>query len=126
MKRILSLALALALALTLPGCGTAVADYTVLTADPVAATYDGSTEPAQTALAGFGLDLLRGIRDQTEKPALVSPLSAALALSMAANGADGDTLEQFEAVLSGGAGLDVLNALCQELTADYEASSARS
>ena len=120
MKRILSLALALALVLTLPGCGTAAADYTVLTADPVAITYDGSTEPAQTALAGFGLDLLRGTRDQTEKPALVSPLSAALALSMVANGAGGNTLEQFEAVLSGGAGLDMLNALCQELTADYQ------
>ena len=120
MKRALALALALTLALALPGCGTAAADYTVLTADPVAAAYDGSTEPAQTALAGFGLDLLRGTRDQTGEPALVSPLSAALALSMAANGADGDTLAQMEAVLSGGAGLDVLNALCQALTADYE------
>ena len=120
MKRALALALALTLALTLPGCGTAAADYTVLTADPVSAAYDGSTEPAQTALAGFGLDLLRGTRDQTGEPALVSPLSAALALSMAANGADGDTLEQLEAVLSGGAGLDMLNALCQALTADYE------
>ena len=120
MKRALALALALTLALALPGCGTAAADYTVLTAEPVSAAYDGSTEPAQTALAGFGLDLLRGTRDQTGEPALVSPLSAALALSMAANGADGDTLEQFEAVLSGGAGLDVLNALCQDLTADYQ------
>ena len=120
MKRALALILALTLALALPGCGTAAADYTVLTADPIAVTYAGSTEPAQTSLAGFGLDLLRGIRDQTGEPALVSPLSAALALSMAANGADGDTLKQFEAVLSGGAGLDVLNALCQALTADYE------
>ena len=120
MKRALALILALTLALALPGCGTAAADYTVLTADPVSAAYDGSTEPAQTALAGFGLDLLRGTRDQTGEPALISPLSAALALSMAANGADGDTLEQFEAVLSGGAGLDMLNALCQELTADYQ------
>ena len=120
MKRALALILALTLALALPGCGTAAADYTVLTAEPVSAAYDGSTEPAQTALAGFGLDLLRGTRDQTGEPALVSPLSAALALSMAANGADGDTLAQFEAVLSGGAGLDVLNALCQELTADYQ------
>lgn len=120
MKRALALILALTLALALPGCGTAAADYTVLTADPVAVTYDGSTEPAQTALAGFGLDLLRGARGQTGEPALVSPLSAALALSMAANGAGGDTLAQFEAVLSGGAGLDVLNALCQDLTADYQ------
>ena len=120
MKRALALILALTLALALPGCGTAAADYTVLTADPVSAAYDGSTEPAQTALAGFGLDLLRGTRDQTGEPALVSPLSAALALSMAANGADGDTLAQMEAVLSGGAGLDMLNALCQDLTADYQ------
>ena len=120
MKRALALILALTLALALPGCGQAAADYTQLTAAPIAVTYEGSTEPAQTALAGFGLDLLRGTRDQTGEPALVSPLSAALALSMAANGADGDTLEQFEAVLSGGAGLDVLNALCQELTADYQ------
>lgn len=120
MKRAPALALALTLALAFPGCGTAAADYTVLTAEPVSAAYDGSTEPAQTALAGFGLDLLRGIRDQTGEPALVSPLSAALALSMAANGAGGDTLKQFEAVLSGGAGLDVLNALCQDLTADYQ------
>ena len=120
MKRALALILALTLALALPGCGQTAADYTVLTADPVSAAYDGSTEPAQTALAGFGLDLLRGTRDQTGEPALISPLSAALALSMAANGADGDTLAQFEAVLSGGAGLDVLNALCQALTADYQ------
>ena len=54
MKRALALILALTLALALPGCGTAAADYTVLTADPVSAAYDGSTEPAQTALAGFG------------------------------------------------------------------------
>ena len=51
-----------------------------------------------------------GTWDQTEKPPPGLP-SAALALSMASNGADGDTLEQFEAVLSGEAGLDVLNAL---------------
>ena len=33
MKRALALILALTLALALPGCGTAAADYTVLTAD---------------------------------------------------------------------------------------------
>ena len=123
MKRILSLALALTLALTLPGCGTAAADYTVLTAEPISVQYDGPPELAETAreaVAALGLDLLRGARDQTGEPALVSPLSVVLALSMAANGADGDTLAQMEAVLSGGAGLDVLNALCQDLTEDYE------
>ena len=120
MKRILSLALVLTLSLTLlAGCAGS-ADVTELTADPIAVAYDGSTEPAETALAGFGLDLLRGARERSGQAALISPLSAALALSMAANGADGDTLTQFEAVLAGGAGLDMLNALCQELTAGYE------
>ena len=121
MKRILSLALVLTLSLTLlAGCGASAADVTELTADPIVVAYDGSTEPAETALAGFGLDLLRGARERSGEPALISPLSAALALSMAANGAEGDTLTQFEAVLAGGAGLDMLNALCQELTAGYE------
>ena len=121
MKRILSLALVLTLSLTLlAGCGASAADVTELTADPIVVAYDGSTEPAETALAGFGLDLLRGARESSGEAALISPLSAALALSMAANGAEGDTLTQFEAVLAGGAGLDMLNALCQELTAGYE------
>ena len=121
MKRTLALALLCALALALPGCGQAAAQVSELTADPIAIAYDGSTELAETALAGFGLDLLRGTRDRTGADALVSPLSVALALSMAANGAEGDTLTQLERVLSGGAGLDMLNALCQELTAGYEA-----
>ena len=120
MKRILSLALVLTLSLSLlAGCGASAADVTELTADPIVVAYDGSIEPAETALAGFGLDLLRGARESSGQAALISPLSAALALSMAANGADGDTLTQFKAVLSGGAGLDMLNALCQNLTAGY-------
>ena len=123
MKRLLSLTLACTILLSLlSGCGVA-ADYEVLTADPVSVNYDAPPELARTAeaaMASLGLDLLRDTRDQLGEPALVSPLSVALALSMAANGAGGDTLAQMEAVLSGGAGLDVLNALCRDLTDSYE------
>lgn len=50
---------------------------------------------------------------------LLSPFSAAIALSMTANGADGDTLAAFEAVL--GADTEALNANAAQLMADYAA-----
>ena len=125
MKRMLSLALTAALSLSLlSGCGQAAARYEELTADAVyAVNYDGPPELAQAvdqAAASLGLDLVRAVRAEGEPSPLLSPLSILLALSMAANGAEGDTLAQMEAVLSGGSGLDVLNAVCQELTRTYE------
>lgn len=125
MKRMLSLALLCALTLSLlPGCGQATAHYEELTADAVyTVNYDGPPELSQAvdqAAADLGLNLLRTVRAEGEPSPLLSPLSVLLALSMAANGADGDTLAQFEAVLSGGSGLDVLNAVCQNRTQTYE------
>ena len=126
MKRTLALALLCALALALPGCGQAAAQVNELTAQPIPLsdtqmTEQGAAVPnVYAALSQFGVDMLLGAREEAGEPALVSPLSAALALSMAANGSDGDTLAQFEAVLSGGAGLDALNAACQALTRLYE------
>ena len=54
---------------------------------------------------------------QPGENALLSPLSVALALSMAANGAAGDTLAEFEALL--GADVDTLNENAASLLADY-------
>ena len=48
----------------------------------------------------------------------LSPLSVILALSMAANGAEGETLAQFQEAL-GGVSLEALNAACQSLLSDY-------
>ena len=48
---------------------------------------------------------------------LLSPLSVALALSMTANGAAGDTLAEFEALL--GADVDTVNANAASLLAEY-------
>ena len=54
----------------------------------------------KSAQMDFALNLLKG--SYNGENTLVSPLSATLALSMLANGADGETLAQIEAVLCGG------------------------
>lgn len=56
------------------------------------------TELQQDAAADFALRLFRAGRE-TGKNSLLSPLSAACALAMIANGAKGETLRQMEAVL---------------------------
>lgn len=61
-----------------------------------------------TAQASFAVKLLQKTA-AVDKNALISPASAALALGMAANGAEGETLSQFEALLGGGAALSSLN-----------------
>ena len=103
MKRTLSLLLAAALGLgLLSGCARASA-ATELTAPKLSAT-PSSSEEVNEALASFGLKLLQKTRAADKTSALVSPLSVALALSMTANGADGNTLAQFQEVLGGGVG----------------------
>ena len=121
MRRTLALSLALSLSLgLLSGCGPAAPAVQAqeLTAQPVSVQPAGSPAVDQ-ALTSFGLSLLQSAREAESGPVLLSPLSAALALSMAANGADGDTLAQFETVLGGGVTLDELNAACAQLLSDY-------
>ena len=118
MRRTLALSLVLTLSLgLLPGCGPDT-QAQELTAQPVSVQPAGSPAVDQ-ALTSFGLSLLQSAREAESDPVLLSPLSAALALSMAANGADGDTLAQFETVLGGGVTLDELNAACAQLLSDY-------
>ena len=100
MRRTLALSLALSLSLgLLSGCGPAAPAVQAqeLTAQPVSVQPAGNPTVDQT-LTGFGLSLLQGARSTENGPVLLSPLSAALALSMAANGADGNTLAQFETI----------------------------
>ena len=78
---------------------------------------DFAPQPAADAAIGaLGADLLRAVRTPVENT-LLSPLSVALALSMTANGAAGDTLAELEALL--GAEADVLNANAGSLLDDY-------
>lgn len=140
MKRTLSLLLAGALGLSLlSGCAQASASKE-LTAEPIKLTDADMTAHnlealnVYAALAGFGLDLLKQSRGVSAEKAmasemdhvpfstLVSPLSVALALSMTANGAEGNTLAQFEETLGDGASLDAVNVACRALTAIYRNS----
>lgn len=131
MKRTISLLLAAALGLgLLSGCAQASAAKE-LTAPKLSVTPSNSEE-VNGALAGFGLELLKKSRDANGETAmnsdmdhvpfstLVSPLSVALALSMTANGAAGNTLAQFQDVLGGGVDLVELNTACAQLMADYQ------
>lgn len=137
MKRTLALLLACALGLSmLSGCTSGTSGPCIglpaaakeLTADPIKLTdadmtaHDLDALNVYAALANFGLDLLKQSRETDSKSTLVSPLSVALALSMTANGADGDTLAQFEETLGDRASLEAINVACRALTAIYRNS----
>ena len=64
------------------------------------------------AAANFAFELLKESNKAGYEgdSLLISPLSVMLALSMTANGAAGETLEQFEEVLGGKMDIDALNA----------------
>ncbi len=136
MKRTLALLLACSLSLpVLYGCANgAPADESVpmcdgstslppsqpwLHADKLSIN-PASSETVNEVLASFGLELLQKTREEDKKSTLISPLSVALALSMTANGADGNTLTQFQEVLGGGVDLEELNAACAQLMQDYQ------
>ena len=120
MKRALSLLLVSALSLSLlAGCSAAEQ----LSAEPISLTaqelsaHGPDTQNACDALSAFGLELLRNTK-QAGESTLLSPLSVILALSMAANGAEGETMAQFQETM-GGVSLEALNAACQSLLSDY-------
>jgi len=117
-KRIYALLLALTLALVGCACSPAapqpsadpapavdpepVAEEPVadepITEEPVVKEPVVSAEPIDAALSDFGVALLQNTAEPGEN-CLISPLSAYLALSMAANGAAGQTLMQMETAL---------------------------
>ena len=121
MKRTLALLLVCALGLGLlagcstgtdeslgPGCDgfpAAPPSQPWSNAEKLSVSPKGS-EAVNEALASFGLKLLQKTREADKQSPLVSPLSVALALSMTANGADGNTLTQFQEVLGGGVDLE--------------------
>ena len=119
MKRALALLLVSALSLSLlSGCSTGPAAEQ-LSAEPISLTaqelaaHGPDVQDACDALSSFGLELLQNT-EQSGESTLLSPLSVILALSMVANGAEGETLAQFQEAL-GGVSLEALNAACQSL-----------
>ena len=93
--RLIALLLAL---LCLPGCGGGGGSARNLTESVKPAPAEAELTPEDAAaLAGFSLELLK--ENWTGENLLASPLSVLCALGMTANGAEGDTLAQMEAVL---------------------------
>ncbi len=119
--KLLSLLLPLAL---LAGCAAPVGAYRLPAevtdlSQPVEAGTPAPPEAdgaADAAIGNLGAQLLRAVREPGVNT-LLSPLSISLALSMTANGAAGDTLAEFEALL--GADTDTVNANAASLLAEY-------
>ena len=146
MKRFLALLLACAAGLPLlPGCApgqppegrppSICGGLPAAPPRPLWKPQDDTAEPAaspaaspqvEKALASFGLELLKKTREAGKASTFISPVSVAAALSMAANGADGGTLAQFEEVLGGGADLMELNAAFAQFMFDYQGLSGSS
>ena len=113
MKRIFALLLAVTLLLT--GCGRQEPQIAEQTAPPPMQTEaEENTPPVaipapweNAEVADFSIRLLRASMEEG-KNTLISPISVLAALSMTANGAEGETLTQMETVL--GQKRDSLNA----------------
>ena len=113
--RLLSLLLAPAL---LAGCAAPAGVADLSRQFEIGTPVPPEADPAADAAIGnLGAELLREVREPGENT-LLSPLSIALALSMTAEGADGDTRLEFEALL--GADTETLSANAASLLADYE------
>ena len=124
MNRLLTIVLAGAILLAgcaAPGLSSSKANVRQLSAAPIYLTdQDRSQDNSAVygAIGSFGVDLLRQLRDQEGGQVLISPLSAVLALSMAANGAQSDTLSQFETLFGGD--LNAVNRACGSLIETYQ------
>lgn len=117
------IALLLLLPLLLAGCTGADAGQATELAPTSEVLLESVVQPradagANAGMTAFGVELLRQVRQEGTNT-LLSPFSAAIALSMTSNGADRDTLAAFEAVL--GADTETLNANAAQLMADYAA-----
>lgn len=73
--------------------------------------------------ASFAMELFKQSIDESEN-SLISPLSVSLALSMTANGADGDTRAQMEQVLGSTLTVEDLNSYLHTYTANLESTDA--
>ncbi|MBR6410724.1 MAG: serpin family protein [Clostridia bacterium] len=92
-----------------PSQPDAASDVTFLTAEEFSSDRVAGEVGAdfRNAYADFAIRLLKASQDL--KGRLVSPLSVMTALQMAANGAKGETLRQFEKLLGGNMDVETLN-----------------
>ena len=110
MRRWIAFALAFAVALSLAACGQEEAVDLMRDVPVRAVDVQPDMAAGAAAAADFGVRLFRAGVEEGENT-LISPLSVLYALAMTANGADGDTLAQMEAVL--GMDCENLNSFMQ-------------
>ncbi len=108
MKKIVSAVLLGTLVLSLTACGAVNSANLMDGIEKTVKTpaLEEQADSSRLAVADFGVKLFQNTANDSENT-LVSPLSVISALSMTANGADGDTLREMEAVL--GLDTDSLN-----------------
>ena len=102
MKKTVCFLLSCVLLLSLTACTRDNSDDLMVTVNPNEIKILTDLAPDSAAVTDFGIRLFRQSYE-SDKNILISPLSVLYALAMTANGAEGDTLAQMEAVL----GLDV-------------------
>lgn len=121
-KKLVSAISAFVLTLNLAACGKAGDDNILTPPKPIydAMLLSDKVEPFfgttgkdiddtfKASQYDFAAELFQRTFD-SEQSSLVSPLSVMLALSMTANGADGETLSQMQDVLGGGMDIEELN-----------------
>ncbi len=97
---VLSLLLIFTMAVNLTGCGiSSNADDLMWGITPKKVESISTLDGQNSKYTDFALRLLRESNDKEEENVLLSPLSVILALSLAANGAEGKTLEEMEKTL---------------------------
>lgn len=92
------------------GCSQSKKDDKSLTADIKPAKVQGkeADEDFTKVYADFAVESFKNFTDK-EKNSMISPISVMLALSMTANGAEGETLEEMKEVLADGMDIEKLN-----------------
>lgn len=123
MKKIICLLMTAVLLWSFAGCGNTKDDYKDkdLTADIEPQQVQGKETDVnfEEAYSKFAVEGFKSFARDNEN-AMISPLSIMLALSMTANGAEGETLEEMKKVLAEGMEIESLNqylyALSEKLT----------
>ncbi|MGM9521998.1 MAG: serpin family protein [Oscillospiraceae bacterium] len=117
LKKLAALALAAGMTVSCAACAAKQAEEPAeLTASLTARTVTADEQDC-AGVNNFGTELLRRAAGRDTNP-VISPLSAYLALGMTMNGAGGDTLSEFSAVLGGDNGY--VNTLSSYITQSLE------
>ncbi len=126
LEKVTATALLCAMLMSMPlAAGGPTAQAAALPEEPTPISAEKEAQNYASAAADFSMKLFQNSMDSKEN-SVISPLSVYLALGMTANGADKETLSQFESVLGGGkVGLDEINRQNAELLYELRSNDSR-